>query len=246
MMDNSCDIFIELVHSEEVSGQPNTKEFIKKLSSREREIVVDFKGKRILSLTVPKTVFNPYQTPAAPIIIDMIMKRIIDVKGKRVVDLGCGCGIIGLATSLMECARVLYTDINPNVVSIEEHELFREMDRVVIQDLCEKESGASHEMVIYSFPSLVVSKPIDWDSYESGIYRNPDFVSRIIRDVAKVLIPLGEFVFFYRIYPKEIDQFARLIAQLSHDFDMDSLRCLLHYSEETWGGIFSIFSVLRK
>lgn len=245
MMNYICDITIDLAKHEKISGAYNSVESTEELTSKDRDILVNFKGKTILSLTVPKTVFNPYRTVAAPLLMDLIKKSIIDVKGKRLVDLGCGSGVIGLTATLRGSKSVLYTDINSNVVSIKAHSLFREgVDRVVIQNFCEREESSSFDMVIMATPSIVVSKHLDPDSYEPAVYRNPEFITHMIENAARVLISSGEFVVFYRIYPDQIENFISMIVRLSHYFDMDALKCLLQFPEED-GCIAVILSVLR-
>ena len=244
-MNYTCDITIDLADHETIRGAYSTVESTEELASKDRDILVKFKGKLILSLTVPKTVFNPYQTVAAPLLMDMILKGIIDVRGKRVVDLGCGSGVLGLTATLMGCKSVLYTDINPNVASIKAHPFFRKgIDRVVIQDFCQNESRASSEVVIMSVPSIVVSRPLDPDSYEPSIYRNSTFITSMIENAANILVSSGTFITFYRIYPDQIEFFINMIVRVNDYFDLDSLKCLWQTPEED-GCIAVILSVRR-
>ncbi len=225
-----CEVTIELADSDSKIYE-NSVESGRELAAKSREIEVQFQRKTLFTRIVPETVYNPYHTTAAPLFMDLIIKGLIPVEGLRVIDLGCGSGVIGLAAALMNCERVLYTDINANVISIGQHNLFRPQDRVAVQNFCETEQPASYDLVLTSTPSIIVPSNLPNDSYEQSVFRETDFISKMITDVAKVLVPSGTFIFFYRMYPSQIDLFAEMIAQLNEGFDMSSLHCLFRYPE---------------
>jgi len=43
----------------------------------------------------------------------MLLHHDINVVGKKVVDLGCGTGIVGMTAVLMGAAKILFSDSNP-------------------------------------------------------------------------------------------------------------------------------------
>ncbi|MGC9554531.1 MAG: METTL5 family protein [Thermoplasmatota archaeon] len=56
-----------------------------------------------------------YQTPAA-IAADLLFTAFPDIAGKRVVDLGCGTGILAIGASLLGALQVLAVDVDPEAV----------------------------------------------------------------------------------------------------------------------------------
>ena len=140
---------------------PTTLKELEALSAKESAVAVNYRGERLFSLTVPKTIYSPLGSKGAKQLIDLIMKEEIKVAGKRVVDLGCGSGIIGLCTALKESRSVLFTDINPAIRAIAQHPLFRVSDRVTVEDLCENEEASSVDLVMMSIPGTVRAEPMD-------------------------------------------------------------------------------------
>ena len=63
-------------------------------------------------LLVPPTVFHPRFFVASEYFAACIGR--LDLRGKRVVDIGTGTGILALAAARADAARVLALDINPN------------------------------------------------------------------------------------------------------------------------------------
>ena len=125
------------------------------LSSQDREIDVSFRGQKIFTVLVPKTIFNPFTEDPnartdAKYFVELIMTGVIDVKGKRVVDLGCGCGVIGLACIQTGATSVLFTDINPNIMALKDNPLLSDSDIMRVQDLLSEEEDAAYDAVIMS------------------------------------------------------------------------------------------------
>lgn len=56
-----------------------------------------------------------YQTPA-PIAADLLFTAFPDISGKRVVDLGCGTGMLAIGAALLGAAQVRAVDVDPAVV----------------------------------------------------------------------------------------------------------------------------------
>ncbi|NEP28441.1 methyltransferase [Moorena sp. SIO3I6] len=59
--------------------------------------------------------FNPYGGIAAQAFMSGVLSGIVDVQGKRVLDLGCGAGVIGFCCILKQSQKVLFSDLHPNI-----------------------------------------------------------------------------------------------------------------------------------
>lgn len=208
--------------------------FHQELSSKDREITILHQNKPVFDVTVPKGVFNPYGGIAAQAFMSGILSGIVDVKDKRVLDLGCGCGVIGLCCIRKDCQKVVFTDLHPNITMLAENPLIRPQDEVKVQDLCATEQDNSYDLVFFPFPSRSIERAIDPSSYEMGILRNDDLVFRAIEDVARVLSSQGEFVFFYRVFNDRFPLYLEVMSKLAKNFDLTTLK-LLWYSGETTG-----------
>ena len=208
--------------------------FHQELSSKDREITILYQNKPVFDVAVPKGVFNPYGGIAAQAFMSGILSGLVDVKGKRVLDLGCGCGVIGLCCILKGSKKVVFSDLHPNITMLADHPLIRPQDEVKVQDLCAGEQDDSYDLVFMPFPSRSIDRPIDPSSYEMGILRNDDLVFRAIEQVGRVLTSVGEFVFFYRVFNDRFPLALEVMSKLAEHFDLTILK-LLWYSGETTG-----------
>ncbi|MEB3343689.1 methyltransferase, partial [Okeania sp.] len=211
--------------------------FHQELSSKDREITILFKEQPIFDVLVPTGVFNPYGGIAAQAFISGVLNQIIDTKEKRVLDLGTGCGVIGLCCILQESTKVIFSDLHPNIMPIKSHPLFREQDEVKVQDLCAGETEESYDLVIMPFPSRSVDHKMEADSYEIGILRNDDLVFRAIEQIGKVLVPGGEMVFFYRVFNDQFPLYLEVMAKLAAHFDLTTLKLLWYSGEDSGHGL---------
>lgn len=207
-------------------------QFHEELSSKDREITILFQDKPVFDVLVPKGVFNPYGGIAAQAFMSGILNEVINAKGKRALDLGCGCGVIGLCCILKDSAKVVFSDLHPNVTALKNNPLIREQDEVKVQDLCAQEKDESYDLAFMPFPSRSVDRPIAPDSYEMGILRNDDLVFRAIEEVGRVLAPSGEFVFFYRVFNDSFPLYLEVMSKLAAHFDLTTLKLLWYVGEE--------------
>lgn len=210
----------------------NYDHYHRRLSSTQSHITVRRQQQPVFTVTVPPTVFNPLGGIAAQAFISAILNGHVDVRSKRVVDMGCGCGIIGLAAIIAGCRSVLFTDINPNISGIDEHSLFRTThDRVSIQNLCADEPNAAYDSIFFSIPSRVAESTPQSDSYESGIFRTAALPQQSLTQASRVLKAGGDFCFFYRIYDQAFLNWLEFHQQLADKFELATLKVLWHRRE---------------
>lgn len=211
--------------------------FHQELSSQDREITILYQNQPIFDVVVPTGVFNPYGGIAAQAFMSGILSEIVDVKGKRVLDLGTGSGVIGFCCLLKQSQKVVFSDLHPNITAIKNHPLLREQDEVKVQDLCAGEAEKSYDTVFMPFPSRSIDRSISPESYEMGILRNDDLVFRAIHQVGKVLTPSGEFVFFYRVFNDQFPLYLEVMSQLAKYFDLTTLKLLWYVGEDNGHGL---------
>ena len=166
-----------------------------------------------------------------------VLNELINAKGKTVLDLGCGSGVIGLCCILKDSAKVVFSDLHPNVTALKNNSLIRERDEVKVQDLCAGEKDESYDLAFMPFPSRSIDRPIASDSYEMGILRNDDLVFRAIEQVGRVLAPSGEFVFFYRIFNDRFPLYLEVMSKLAAHFDLTTLKLLWYVGENNGHGL---------
>ena len=223
------------------------------LSQQDREFEVFFKDERLFSVLAPQNVFNPYSGDAAHKFIELILTDIVDVKGKRVVDLGCGSGVIGLACIYKGCSHVLFTDINPNISLLKQHPLLRPHDTVKVQDLCKNEPDGSYDFVLMSPPtSLSTDKDIPTDRVEGALIQKEDFLFRVISEASRVLAKGGELVMGSRFFQRKgILPYHNMILELYKHFDLSTMRILVYevakeLSQDPYVGSSRVIYAIKK
>jgi len=219
-------VTIELVEPLEIPTNITYAEKHQLLSSSARQIDVSYNGNHVYSCTVPKNVFNPYGSMVPRKVVELILDGTMSVKGRKVVDLGCGCGLIGLAAILMDCQQILFSDINPNVMPLQKHPLLREQDSVKVQDVLVNEADESWDSIIACPPSQALERAAATDNYESGIFLSGDLISRIIIDAARVLKPGGEFFLYVRLPHRSFMDCYPFMMQLNQYFDLSTMNML--------------------
>jgi len=202
----------------------------KVLSEEDRLIHVSFRGERLFSVLVPRNVFNPYKGIAANKLIELILCGQIQVENKRVVDLGCGSGVIGFACIHTGSSSVLFTDINPNIKPLAKNPLFRNVDVMKVQNLLEGERDESYDVVIMSTPTNMAAQDyeIHYDSFEAAIFRRENFLLEVIEQSARCLIPGGELTLWIKISHRGIVHYHELIMALNRHFDLNTMKIHAH------------------
>lgn len=243
--DHSTDLEIAMANPVQ-RGDLSFADYHEMLSSKSRTIYVSYRNRDLFEITIPPTVFNPCISRSGKSLVDIILNEDVPVAGKRFVDLGCGSGIIGLAAAEKSAKSVLYTDVNPNIGFLNSHPKFRPgADRVVTQSFCENEEENSADIVFFSLPSRLREEKPDPDSVEAAFLRDSDFIPTMVKEISKVLVRGGRFVFWYGIHPKQVHLFSQFMVLLGEYFNPDSLECLLERQFED-GYTSVIFSILKQ
>lgn len=192
-------------------------------SSRNRVADVVWRKKTQFALRINAQVFNPTESIVAHKLIDLILTEKILVKGKQVIDLGCGSGVVGFSAILRNASEVLFTDISPHIRGIEDHPLFRECDKIQVQNILSDVPDTSYDCVL-AIPPAMESKAgqsIDSSSFESGLFRPEKFYHSVISDAARVLRPEGQLVIWLRIPLESFPTFLDILASAAQWFDME-------------------------
>jgi SAM-dependent methyltransferase len=226
-----CDVDISLDESVDLPFRYNDKHRF--LSSRNRQIHVEFCGRRIYSATVPQNVFNPYKGVAAHKLIELVLNGEIPVEDRRVVDLGCGSGVIGLAAIHKRAASVLFTDINPAVLPLRQHSMLRPMDEVKVQDLLKNEAAASFDVILVSTPTNAIpaDRPIESGSVESAIFRTERFLDDLIAEAGRCLASGGTLAMWVKMSHRGLLPYHHFLTALNRSFDIATMEIFWHALE---------------
>ncbi len=219
------------------------------LSAVERKVDLFFDGEKLLSVSVPKTVFNPYKGSAPAKVAELILSEKVRVKDRRVIDLGCGSGVVGLTAIHMGAASVLFSDVNPHVAPLKDNANIRSQDGFAIQDGLERtvsEGADPFDLVIAILPMMVEEEVVS-SSYEAGIMRPPDLLMRFLEQSHRVLRPGGQIVFYTSISSASgILAYHEFSSHLRDYFDFDTYRILAHQHVRSMGGDHFIFEATKR
>jgi len=212
-------------------GHPSSLDYVRKhkiMSATKSVVDVLWQDKKLFAVTVNEHVFNPIDSIVGHKLIDLVLSETIKVSGKHVIDLGCGCGVIGLCAVLRGAAKVLFTDINPHIDGIQKHPLFRKCDQWQVQDVLVDVPDSSYNLVLVLPPWMIVpeGRTISADTFEPGIFQPPDLYNRIVTESGRVLTAGGELVIWLRTSLIAFDSFLRLMNTAARHFDMTSVSLL--------------------
>ncbi len=196
----------------------------KAMSSKTVTLDLQWQGKKQFAFTVNEHVFNPIQSIVGHKLVDLVLSEKVQVADKRVIDLGCGSGMVGLCAIARQAKKVLFTDINPHIDGIQNHPLFRKCDEWQVQDVLAEVPDSSYDMVLAVPPAMVLQegRQIASDSFESGIFRPSNFYGKILADSGRVLEPGGRLVMWLRIPLASIESFIEFLTMAAVKFDMTS------------------------
>jgi putative methylase len=89
----------------------------RRVKQRELEMLLQ----RVPAHPKPKAELEQYQTPA-PVAADLVYRALAagDIAGKRVLDLGCGTGILGIGAALVGAEEVTGVDVDLDALRVAE------------------------------------------------------------------------------------------------------------------------------
>ena len=164
-----------------------------------------------LRLIVPPTVFHPRWFLTSEFFAAFVAQ--LDLRGKRVADVGTGSGILALAAARAGAASVVAIDINPNAAraAAENARVNSFADRVtaVCSDLLSGLAPVPTFDVIVSSPPSFAGEPLDLA--DRAWHAGPNY-----RDIASLFDQAGE-----RLAPG-----GRLYVLLSSDSDLELMDAL--------------------
>jgi putative methylase len=119
---------------------------------------LEMKLQRLAGFTKPRASLEQYQTPAplaARLLYDALMSG--DLAGKRVVDLGCGTGILAIGAALLGTESVTGVDIDPGALAVARENaalLDAEVTFIAadIREGCRDVSGGAADTVVMNPP----------------------------------------------------------------------------------------------
>lgn len=152
-----------------------------------REIIVEG-----LRLIVPDTVYPPAEDSA----LMVRSLRQLDLRGKIVLDVGTGTGVLAIAAALAGAERVIATDINPS--SRMAVEVNSSRYSVVVEfrigDLFEPVQGETFDVVLFNPPYLPEEPyPNDYASlaWAGGLPRGRRLIDRFLAGLREHMNPNG-------------------------------------------------------
>ncbi|MEO8326576.1 MAG: methyltransferase [Nitrospirota bacterium] len=200
----------------------------KEMSSKTIDLELFWQKKRQLAFKVNAHVFNPTESIVGHKLIELILSEKIKVADKTVIDLGCGCGVVGLCAIVKKAKKVLFTDINSHIDGIQNHPLFRKCDEWQVQNVLADVQDSSYDMVLVLPPGMVVKegKQVASDTFETGIFRPSTLYAQILADSGRVLKPGGQLVIWLRFPLASFQSFIEFITLAAEKFDIKSASML--------------------
>ncbi|MCL2755018.1 MAG: methyltransferase [Oscillospiraceae bacterium] len=98
---------------------------------------------------------------------DILLKALPPLRG-RVLDMGCGYGVIGIVLAKVNSIELTMADINPAAIALTERncELNGVKAEVIVSDCCEQISGKFDTVVIN--PPIHAGKEVTYKMYEDA------------------------------------------------------------------------------
>jgi release factor glutamine methyltransferase len=146
-----------------------------------------------IPLVVLPEVFNPKLLRSGEFLVQQVRRHDLVLPPSRVLDLGCGSGVCGLAAALAGC-EVVASDINPAAVRCTQiNALLNQVEaRIQVRqgDLFDPVVGERFDVVLFN-PPYHRGKPRDQLDYA---WRSPDISERFAPQLAPHLSPTGRAV----------------------------------------------------
>lgn len=181
-----------------------------------------------LEFRVSQNTFSPdHKLTYSPYIIAKHLPKRLE--GKSVLDLGCGCGILSIASAMRGAKRVVAVDTNSSAIEDTKHNIKKLTDNNIIKnglvtvlesDLFSKVKG-KYDIILANLPIAPRAQ------YWRGLNDSPEhIVERCITEAKKFLKSNGQIIFAWASFgPEEV------IPGLLHDTGYS----FKPYAEDTFG-----------
>ena len=181
-----------------------------------------------LEFRVSQNTFSPdHKLTYSPYIIAKHLPKRLE--GKSVLDLGCGCGILSIASAMRGAKRVVAVDTNSSAIEDTKHNIKKLTDNNIIKDgLITVLESDLFSKVKGKFDIILANLPIAPKAqYWRGLNDSPEhIVQRCITDAKTFLKSNGKIIFAWASFgPEEV------IPGLLHDEGYS----FKPYAEDTFG-----------
>jgi len=150
-------------------------------------------------LTVNPKIANPNIMNSGLQVIKYLKENPELIENKTIIDMGTGCGIIGIAAALLGAKKVIMADIDPKAVENTALNIARlntqKTCHVFLSDLFEKFSDQKADFHIFNHP-FFAGKPIKNKPWTRMMLSTPELIQRYLQqapqyatDEAKYLMP---------------------------------------------------------
>lgn len=173
-----------------------------------------------LHIKVPKEVFHPRYFTSTKLLLNWVKES--EIKGKRVLELGCGSGVVSL-TAALKGAIVTSSDINPIAIdNLIGNAKTNSVELKVIQsDLFDEISNQTFDVILI----------------------NPPFYPKNPEKVEDNMWFCGaDFQYFKKLFQQLIDrnENGEILMTLSDDCDFEHIQQLAHEKD------FTLIEIVRK
>lgn len=156
------------------------------------------------SLIVLKNVFRIDKSYLGDYLVRFLMKKKSLFKNKNVLDLGCGCGILGIICALNGARKITFSDINP--IAIKNSKINCKISDIknakfIESSLLDNHPKKDYDVIIFNAPAI------------SGVPKN-NYEASFIRE-NKLMLE------FFNIFPRYLRKNGILIMPGSTKFNKD-------------------------
>jgi len=154
-------------------------------------------GHRKVEIELAEEVFAPTTTTT------MLIRHMGDVTGRKVLDLGCGSGVIGVASAVLGAARVVCVDVMKEAVSLARRNVIRNGVEGVVEvresDLFTTLGDEKFDLIVDDVSGVAepVARVSTWypPSIPSGGPDGTGPTNRMLEQAATYLAPKGRLIF---------------------------------------------------
>lgn len=223
------------------------KGFSTLLSENDLTLNFMYKDQLLFQCPVPKGVFNPFSGPIGAMFVEKIFHGDIEVKGKNVIDLGCGCGNFGISALIMGANEVLFTDVHKLHLPLLQNNPFVNQNSnniIVSQDLLSESFRDAkllehYDVLISSTPTFSMMTESNVDKTKSdGLFTSNDFYSNLAEQ-SFALLKKGGLLSLWSMIPNfSAQSLYNFLMKFTEYYHISDFR-IVSVEKQTKLGIFS-------